>query len=309
MNILQDIEIVAQQISARTERFYISIGGISCAIISQDISFLDQLRERFGSAEPAGKVAYEIILILASYQDFLVDDDKQPRHPSISRVKSGNNYIIRQVDNPFLAIVNTLSGKVLVKMPRDLNSFDSFLRILFTLILIDDKAVLLKASAVSENGQGSVFFGPSGSGKTTVARLSQGHTLIADDLVIIKPHNGRYRVYGTPFWDELTNEGSDNARAELSGLYLLQKDSQNSLEVMDSTQAVSELYRNVLVFSDDGKLLSRIVRACYNLVNTVPVYKLHFRPDPSFWELVRKQNQTAFQSPGDSLISPGKGSI
>jgi hypothetical protein len=114
--------------------------------------------------------------------------------------------------------------------------------------------------------------------------------LIADDLVIIKPHNERYRVYGTPFWDDLTNEGSDNARAELSGLYLLKKDNENSLAAIDNTQAVSELYRNVLFFSDDGKLLSRVFRACCNLANTVPVYQLHFRPDPSFWALVRKQN-------------------
>jgi len=290
MNILQDIEIVAQQISARTERFFISIGGISCAIISQDTGFLGQLRERFGSAEPAGRAAYEIILIPTSHREFLLDYDKQSRPPIIKRVKSGNNYIIKQVENPFQSIVNTLSGKVLVKMPRDLNCFDNFLRILFTLILVEEKALLLNASAVSENGQGKVFFGPSGCGKTTVARLSQGYTLMADDLVIIKPHNGRYRVYGTPFWDELNNEGPDNARAELSGLYLLKMDNENNLTAIDNTQAVPELYRNVLFFSDDGKLLNRVFRACCNLANTVPVYKLHFRPDPSFWELVRKKN-------------------
>jgi hypothetical protein len=307
MNILQDIELVAQQISSRTERFFLSMGGISCGVISQDTSFLDQLQKRFGSAKPAGKVAYEIILILASHQEFLLDHDTQPRSPSIKRLKSGNNYIIKQVDNPFQAIVNTFSGKALVKIPRDVNSFGNFLRILYTLILANEKAILLHASAVSENGHGKVFFGPSGCGKTTVARLSRGQTLIADDLVIIKPHHERYRVYATPFWDDVADEGSDNARAELSGLYLLKKDNVNSLAPVETAQAVSELFRNVLFFSDDGKMLSRVFRTCCNLINTIPVYQLHFRPDPSFWELLSKQDQNVFQLPGDPLISPEKG--
>jgi hypothetical protein len=289
MNILQDIEIAAQQLSTRTERLFIAMGGISCAVISQDTNFLKQLKEYFNSNEPAGKVDYEIILILASYQEF-ASDHEQPSYPSIKRVKSGDNYIIKQSTNPFLAIVNTLSHKVLVKMPRNLNSFGSFLRALFTLILADEQALLIKASVVSENGEGRAFFGPSGSGKTTIARLSRGYTLIADELAIIKPHNGHYRVYGTPFWDELADEASNYNRAELSGLYLLKKDEENRLETVDNKQAALELYRNVLFFSDDNKLLNQVFRACCSLADAVPVYRLSFRPDPSFWELLKKQN-------------------
>ncbi|MFA5310055.1 MAG: hypothetical protein WC370_11335 [Dehalococcoidales bacterium] len=289
MNILQDIEIIARKSSAGTERLFITMGGTTCAVISQDSAFLGKLHERFGSAEPPGKVDYEIILTPAPHREFAADEDRRSGRPSINRVKSGSNYIIKQDDSPFLAIVNTLSRKVLVKMLPEPDSFSGFLRMLFTLILADEKALLLNASAVSENGQGRVFFGPSGCGKTTAARLAPEHGIIADDLAIIKPHHGGYRVCGTPFRGD-SNESHDNARAELSGLYLLKKDGENRISAMDSTRAAAELYHNVLFFTDDNKLLNRVFRICRDLANKIPVYELHFQPGPSFWELVKKQS-------------------
>jgi hypothetical protein len=288
MNILQDIETVARQISVRTERLYISMGGISSAVISRDTEFLKQLQERFGSPESAGKADYEIILIPASYQEFVEDFDSRSLYPFVKRVKSGDNYIIKQNDHPFMAILNTTSRKVLVKMPRDLSSFSSFLRVLYSLILVSEKALLFSAAAVSEKGRGKVFFGPFGSGKTTVACSAPDHSSVVDDIVIIKNHNGRYRVYGTPFQEKFTGENMDSVRAELNGLYLLKKDTENRLLVMNNKKAVSALFRNVIFFSDDARLLGQVLRVCRNLASSVPVYELHFRPDLSFWELIRK---------------------
>ncbi len=133
--------------------------------------------------------------------------------------------------------------------------------------------------------RGSVFFGPSGSGKTTVARLSTGRTILTDELALIKPHNGGYRVCGTPFWGEFT-PGRSNARAKLGGLYSLKKAERNYLVPMDRVQAVAEIYRCVLFFSDDSYLLSRILDTCCALADAVPVQALHFLPDPSFWQVV-----------------------
>jgi energy-coupling factor transporter ATP-binding protein EcfA2 len=156
---------------------------------------------------------------------------------------------------------------------------------LFTLLLAHEGGLLLHASAISEGERGSVFFGPSGSGKTTVARLSAGRTILTDELVIIKPHNGGYRAYGTPFWGEFT-PGRSNTRAELMGLYSLKKAGRNYLVPMDRAQAVAELYQCVLFFSDDSNLLGRVLDSCCTLVDAVPVYELHFLPDPSFWQVV-----------------------
>lgn len=289
MSILGDQILDTRYTSARPEKLFISIGGISCAIIGHDPYFFDLLRARYQWFQSSGPATYEILVRLLSSEEFTLEDVGQPLYPPINRVNSGNNYIIRQADNPFVAVVNTLSKKVLVKLSSSQYCFDSFLRMLFTLILADERGLLLHASAVSENGRGSVFFGPSGSGKTTVTQLSTGRTILTDELGIIRPYNGKYRVYGTPFWGDFMPYRC-NVWAELTGLYSLKKDHRNSLVPLNKVQAVNYLYKCVPFFSNDNQLLGRIHDTCCALVDTVPVYELHFRPDTSFWQLVTEHS-------------------
>ncbi len=274
-----------QLIPSGTRKFSISIGGIRCAIISHDTSFLDLLRVRYQWFESSGPAVYEILIRLVPVEKLALEEIRRSPHPLIEKVHSGDNYIIKQADKLFVAVANTSSKKVLIKMWESEDCFDSFLRALFTLILADEGGLLLHASAVSENGRGSVFFGPSGSGKTTVARLSIGRTVLSDEMVIIKPHNGGYRVYGTPFCGEFIPD-RNSTRAELDGLYSLKKDQRNSLMSLDKGQALANLYQCVPFFNGDSQLQSRILDTCRTLVDTVPVYELHFLPDPSFWQVL-----------------------
>jgi len=289
MSIPADRVLDKQRIPSRTQKLSISIGGIRCAIISHDTSFLDLLRTRYQWFESSGPAAYEILARLMPIEDLTINNARIYSHVLIKKVNSGDNYIIKQADKLFVAVANTSSRKVLIKMCRSEDCFDSFLRMLFTLILIDERGLLLHASAVSENGRGSVFFGPSGSGKTTIAQLSAGRTLLSDEMVIIKPHNGGYRVYGTPFWGELI-PGRSNARAKLGGLYLLKKDHMNSLMSLDRMQALLNLYQCVPFFDDDSQLRSRILDNCRTLVDAIPIYELHFLPDLSFWQILNEHN-------------------
>jgi hypothetical protein len=272
-----------------TGRLFLSIGGISCAIISHDADFLDLLRSRYQWFETSGPGSYEILVRLVSPVELKFEDIEKNSPPVIRRANGGDNYIMKRADNPFIAVVNTSSRKVLVKMWHSEYCFDSFFRILFTLVLATEGGLMLHASAISEGERGKVFFGPSGSGKTTVAGLAAGRTILTDELVIIKPQDGRYWAYGTPFWGEFT-PGRSNTRAELTGLYSLKKDGKSSLMPMDRARAVAELYQCVLFFSDDSNLLSRVLDTCCKLVEAVPVGELHFLPDPSFWQVIGGQS-------------------
>lgn len=291
MNILRDIELTARYSSPRTEKLYISVGGISCAVICRDIDFLKTLREHFGSFEPLERVAYEIILTLSPEDEFISENNGLTQSPTIRRMKSGNSYIITQFDNPFLAIANILSRKIIVKMPRKQDSFNSFFFMLFTLIMVEEKGLLLQGSAVSKNGRGNVLVGPSGYIKNSTDRFFHGRTLVANDLVLIKPHQNRYRVYSTPFQGQLSDTRA-NARAELSELYLLKKGSENNLKLLDNTRAAMELFQNALFFSNDNHLLNCVFRVCCSLADQVPVYKLNFLPGHSISQLIRDHNRS-----------------
>ncbi|MBI4304241.1 MAG: hypothetical protein HY665_07910 [Chloroflexi bacterium] len=268
----------------RAERLSLCIGGISCSIMSQDTAFLDLLRQRYQWFEMSGPATYEILLQLTP-ADELISSNSAESSPEVKRINSGDNYLIRQAHNPFVAVVNVLSKKALVKLWNSEFSFDNFLRILYSLILVKEGGLLLHASSVSDGGRGRVFFGPSGSGKTTIAQLSGGRTVLTDELALIRPRDSGYRVYGTPFWGEF-KPGKSNGRAELAGLYALKKDQSNCIVPIDKVQAVTELYRCVLFFSHELPLLSRILDTCCALVDAIPVYELHFQRDPAFWEVL-----------------------
>jgi hypothetical protein len=289
MGIRGDRVLDTQHIPSGTRKLSISIGGIRCAILCHDTSFIDLLRARYQWFESSGPAAYEILVKLMPVEDLTADNARASSRILIKKVNSGDNYIIKQADKLFVAVANISSNKVLVKMWKSEYYFDSFLRILFTLILANKKGLVLHASAVSENGRGSVFFGPSGSGKTTIAQLSAGRTLLSDEMVIIKPHNGGYRVYGAPFWSEFTL-GQSSVRAELDGLYSLKKDHMNSLMSLDRMQALLNLYQCVPFFDDDSQLRSRILDNCRTLVDAIPIYELHFLPDLSFWQILNEHN-------------------
>lgn len=274
----------------RTNRFSICIGGFNLAIKAEDTPFLDELRARYRWFASVGPADYEVAIQLAGLKELAVDNRGQPRGPTISTIYPENIYIIRRTDNPFIAIFDTRTGNISLKMWSSQYCFDSFLRVLFTLLLADQGGLLLHASAIGTEGRGSIFFGSSGSGKTTVTRLSSGRTILTDELALIKPCNGGYRVYGTPFWGEFT-PGNSNESADLKGLYLLKKAKSNYLVPLGRAQAIAEIYQCVLFFSNEKHLLGRVLDTCSNLAASVPVQALHFLPDPSFWQILDTQNQ------------------
>jgi hypothetical protein len=68
---------------------------------------------------------------------------------------------------------------------------ENFLRVVYAQLILRAGGLLLHAAGIVRGQSSFVFFGPSGSGKTTAARLSQEHTVLSDDLVIVKIVNDR----------------------------------------------------------------------------------------------------------------------
>ena len=266
MTMLGGCVLNAPDISSRTGNFSITIGGISCTIESSDARFLNLLRERYHNFETTGLGSYGILLNVVTREKLAMENTSQSFYPTVRRV-SPDNYIMSQAFNPFVAVFNAASRKALVKMTEDHHCFDGFMRMFFTLILVEKKGLLLRASAIRD-GDGSVSLGLSRNGKTNMP--------LSDDMVIIKPHNGGYRVYGTPFAGDFSARQSGGIYATLDKIYSLSEDSSNSPVSMDKTKAAKEIYECVAFFSDDSRLLNQMHDICQAVAGSVPVYELRF---------------------------------
>jgi len=144
---------------------------------------------------------------------------------------------------------------------------------------------MLHAAGIMRDKKTYLFFGHSGSGKTTISRLSTNKLVLNDDLVILMPENNGWQVYGTPFWNP-TQVKPAAQNAPLVGLYKLVQDKSVFLKSIPASEALAELISNVpIIPADPGRTLKLIARLS-EIMNSAPVQKLHFLPEPSFWDII-----------------------
>lgn len=181
--------------------------------------------------------------------------------------------------------LNTLEGEVELSSE---NSFESFLRITYSLILPNKDGLAIHASSLVRDGKAYVFPGKSGVGKTTIVKLSPEAILLTDEISIIRGIGEGPIAYGTPFHGDLGRPG-ENTSAPIAGLYFPVKDRENYLEELDPKSALEKLLPNVVFFGQDQTLMRKAFHLAYELVASVPCYDLHFLPEPSFWSCIDEQ--------------------
>ncbi len=162
---------------------------------------------------------------------------------------------------------------------------DSLLRVLLSMILLPHRGFLLHAAAIERHGRAHIFMGRSGAGKSTVAGLAPAGTPLTDEISLLRCDADGWRAHGTPFWGEF-RAGDRNCHLPVAGIYALAQASENRLEKIAPREALRAMLENVLFFSADRaareQLLS-IVSAC---AAALPFYRLHFKRDSSFWEVL-----------------------
>jgi len=163
-----------------------------------------------------------------------------------------------------------------------------FLRILYALLVEAHGGLMLHCAGILAPSGVHLFIGQSGSGKSTAASLSRGRGMVLnDDLVVLRPEQGRWIAHGTPFWNfETIDRDGQIASAPVAGIYTLVKDRDVLLEPLSAAAAVAALIGSCpVVNGDPGRALDLLAR-CRQIVRAVPVQQLHFRKDPSFWDVL-----------------------
>jgi hypothetical protein len=260
----------------------LEIGGVRVLIRCEDESYLDLIRDRyegFQIPDAAGAHPHSFDLRITVQEDLLPGSEVTP---TVEEIPEGFRFHRRD----FHVTVDTARKSLEGSVARSMYSFDSMLRVFYTLLLLDLDGVLVHGSSIVESGKAFLFYGVSGSGKTTTTILSQPRTILSDELTLVRKIEGEYRAFGTPFWGELQKNG-ENIHAPLHRILLLLQDPDVYLEEQTPRQALQRLLPCILFFAQGPELVNRVVERVVDLVQAVPTAALHFRKDDTFWELLK----------------------
>jgi hypothetical protein len=256
----------------------LAIGGLRTAILTFDHEIAAVVQARYKEFLSPGLPDWRIELAARSAADRAPGVDVEVRRDGGPR-----RFNVRRSDLAGTLDLGERRGHAAL-VPGDV-AVESFLRIAYSLALVDVRGVLPHASCLVRANKAYLFCGPSGSGKTTVARLSHQATVLTDELPVVRMVNGGAIAYGTPFWGQLAR-GAENRSAPLAGIYFLHQAKRHAIRPVGLRPALERLLSNVLFFAREGGLPAQVFGIAADLIEAVPCFELFFRPDPGFWEAI-----------------------
>jgi hypothetical protein len=260
----------------------LAIAGVRTEIATSDRGVADVIRDRYhgflAAPDRAGGPTWRIEMdarpsALAVSDDVVVRSDQRADRFTVSRGDFAGT-----VD------LGERRGTVGVAAANEF-AVDSFLRILYSLALVEAKGLIVHGASLVRRNRAFLFCGRSGAGKSTLARISAAATLLSDELSIVRLSERGPVCHGTPFWGELARAG-ENRAAPLQALYFLHQGPRHRVEPVSPRVALERLLPTVLFFPREPRLTARVFDLAVELVETVPCADLWFRLDAGFWEVI-----------------------
>jgi hypothetical protein len=162
---------------------------------------------------------------------------------------------------------------------------DSLIRILLSLLLLEERGFLLHAATITRNGRAFVFTGRSGAGKSTIASIAPEDCVLTDEISLVRLFDGEWHAFGTPFWGEFRGMGS-NRRVPLAGIYQLVQAKKNYAQQLEPAAALRALLPNILFFSSETHRTKQLLDILTGLVGQLAVFRLCFLPHAEFWRVI-----------------------
>jgi hypothetical protein len=167
---------------------------------------------------------------------------------------------------------------------------ENFLRVLTASFVLERGGFLLHGAAVVRGGRAHVFFGPSGSGKTTVTHLSPYDTVLSDDLTLVIRGERGYEAAGIPFGMAHHRIPDTRGSFPIASFYRLVKSQSVRRERLHGARAVAEIAGSLPFVMEEKRQAARAIESVGCAIRDVPVYRLEFRRDDGFWDVVAREN-------------------
>ena len=260
-----------------------TVGGLGFSVQAPDEAWLAALAPLYGEFPLEGEPDWQVTL--AHDADLTSAEQPWIEHTgSITRfrVESYAGWIDIERREIFVrtsslalapaAIERTIAYACMQMLPRERNS------------------VLLHAAGILWQGRGLVVSGHSGAGKTTVSRLLLGYgELLNDEMVIVDLSGERTMLLSTPFLGRKTPPELArriNRAVPVDALLLLAHSPGFELIRLSPSEAVMELLRTDITAVERMTSAEIWMAVVEQLVRSVPVYQLHFRPTTELWDFL-----------------------
>lgn len=166
---------------------------------------------------------------------------------------------------------------------------ENFLRAMTASFVLEAGGLLLHAATVVRAGRAYVFFGPSGAGKTTVTRLSSRDTVLSDDMTLVLPGPGGFEAVGIPFGMAHHHVPDTREAFPIAGLHRLVQSPAVERTALSGAAALAELTTCLPYVCEDREEASRSLDIAGRLLSRVPAWRLFFRKDDSFWNVIQER--------------------
>lgn len=142
------------------------------------------------------------------------------------------------------------------------------------------------------DGRGLIFAGKSGCGKTTTAKLWDSHSramILNDDRIIVRKVKGKFLIYGSPWHGEFSDYLQSRIEsAVLQRLFFIYHAPKNTVRNVFQKKAFNLLYASLFPAFWEKASLENIVSLGYDLISSVPCFRLGFVKDKKIIDFVRK---------------------
>jgi len=139
--------------------------------------------------------------------------------------------------------------------------------------------LVLHASAVLVGGDVVLFSGVSGAGKTTISRLWRRHcpaaTILSDDRVVVRPCDGGYRAWGTP-WHGTGRHASPRS-GRIRAVLFLRRGTDDRLASIPPPAAAAQLLARSFPPIWSRRAMATALGTVTRFATAVPCYAFSFR--------------------------------
>ena len=190
-------------------------------------------------------------------------------------------------------VLNFLEKKIVVEIvPHSINSpitIDPFFHPLGSLIMVYlsrySGGFLVHASGINDKTNGYLFSGVSGVGKSTISQLwsEQGATIINDDRIWVQKIDNQWKMFNTP----MVSYRQEPLMATLSKIFLISHSHENFITKISNAHGALGVMSNCIQHLFDKKTTASHLDTIFELSESIPIYKLGFKPTSEVVGLIR----------------------